>query len=636
MSRKDVYFLYLILFTFLSLVFLVRELNTYHPPFPFNQVLVVYSLFDFFLLELCVLLWAAQLLINRGIFSRICLYATSSIFIVIYFMQMASFYYGKEFLTRLAIDNVDHFYLFFDVKGLLFIGAIVTTCVFLILLAEFQQAKTDKRSFTLGTSILTASTIVILTGKLWLPASVIDARDGYLGERNLAHTSPLLSIYSTLFQQEGRAAQPLVRGGLKAYELEELKKFGFFYDAASEFPLIKPSIYSNPPPFSLNSNEADSTPNVIVLFSEGLSARSIGAYGGVYSDLTPSIDRLAGSSLVVRRYYSHTAATYRGLHGQLASIFPLYGGVDGWHSDLDKVSGRNYLTLADLFKLQGYETIFLDSHHKNHPSKVDEMMTELGFSLVITGDQLAAIYLNDDPPLGQSAYSDHQYFQFVIRFLQQRLLGPEKGKPFFLSLYNFGTHPFLKNSKDGVRYGGGKNATLNNIHNFDHAFGLFWNYLQKSPYFDNTIFIFTSDHCHFHEKTFIKAFEDPDYQQLFIDRIPLIIHDPLRDLPETFDADNASSIDFAPSVAHYLGLKNISNPWLGGSIFERDSIRYSNKSVAALGPHEIFLITDDKIHSLNEDGSHQTSLEILDNYISIVRQLELENQIWKEDSLPIP
>jgi hypothetical protein len=58
--------------------------------------------------------------------------------------------------------------------------------------------------------------------------------------------------------------------------------------------------------------------------------------------------------------------------------------------------------------------------------------------------------------------------------------------------------------------------------------------------------------------------------------------------------------------------------------------------VAALGPHEIFLITNDKIHSLNEDGSHQTSLEILDDYISIVRQLELENQIWKEDSLPIP
>jgi len=636
MSRKDVYFLYLILFTFLSLVFLVRELNTYHPPFPFDQALVVYSLFDFFLLELCVLLWAGHLLINRGVFSRVFLYAASSIFIVIYFMQMASFYFGKEFLTRLAIDNADHFYLFFDVKGLLFIASIVTTCVFLVLLTEFQQAKTDKRSFSSGTLILTASTVMILTGNLWLPASVKETRDSYLADRNLTHTSPLLSIYSTLFLQEGRATQSLTQSGLKAHELEEIKNFGFFYDPASEFPLIKPSIYSTPPPFSLNSNEADSTPNVIVLFSEGLSARSIGAYGGVYSDLTPSIDRMAGSSMVVRRYYNHTAATYRGLHGQLASIFPLYGGVDGWHSDLDKVSGRNYLTLADIFKLQGYETIFLDSHHKNHPSKVDEMMTELGFSLVITGDELAATYLHDDPPLGQSAYSDHQYFQFVIRFLQQRLLRPEKGKPFFLSLYNFGTHPFLKNSKDGVRYGSGKNATLNNIHNFDHAFGLFWNYLQKSPYFENTILIFTADHCHFHEKTFIKAFEDPDYQQLFVDRIPLMIHDPLRDLPETFDADNASSIDFAPSVAHYLGLKNISNPWLGGSIFERNVIPYSNKSVAALGPHEIFLITGDKIHSLNDDGSHQTSLEILDNYISIVRQLELENQIWKEDSLTIP
>ncbi len=34
--------------------------------------------------------------------------------------------------------------------------------------------------------------------------------------------------------------------------------------------------------------------------------------------------------------------------------------------------------------------------------------------------------------------------------------------------------------------------------------------------------------------------------------------------------------------------------------------------------------------------AHQISLEILDTYISIVRQLELEDQIWTEDSLTIP
>lgn len=636
MSRKHVYFLYLIFFTFLSLVFFVRELTTYQASLPFTHALVVYSLFDLFLLDLCVLLWAGQLLINGGVFCRMCLYAVSTIFIVIYFMQMASFYYGKEFITRLAVENADHFYLFLDVKGFLFITAMISTCILLILLTEFRQAKTDVRSFDLGTVILTALTIITLTGSLWLPATAVKARDTYLAETNLTHTSPLLSIYSTLFQQEVHYSQPLVHTELKAYALEEIKKFGFHYDPTSEYPLIKPSIYSSPPPFPPNFGKMETAPNVIVLFSEGLSARSIGTYDGAYPDLTPSIDSLAKTSMVVRRYYNHTAATYRGLHGQLASIFPLYGGVGGWHSDLNKVSGRNYLTLADLFKHQGYETIFLDSHHKNHPSKVDEMMTELGFSQVVTGDELAAKYLGDAPPLGQSAYSDHQYFQYVTRFLQQRLMEHQEGKPFFLSLYNFGTHPFLKNSKDGIRYGKGKNSTLNNIHNFDHAFGLFWNYLKNSPYSDNTILILTADHCHFHEKTFIDAFEDPDYQQLFIDRIPLIIHDPLRELPESYNADNASSIDFAPSIAHYLGLNNVRNPWLGNSIFERDGTHYSEKSVAALGPNEVFIVTDDRIHSLNENGAHQTTLKILDTYISIVRQLELEDQIWKEDSLTNP
>ena len=619
------------------MLFFISKFSTSFDPALFPaRPLFLYSILDLFLLELLLLILLGFLLLNRNIFSRTLLYLLSSIYLLIYFMQMASVHIGREFLSRLALENADHLYLFLDFKIIAFFFAIGSTCLLLIYLTEKGSPSRESSMGVIIIPFLAVGITVTLSSEFWLPPSIIKDRDHFLAANNLPHTSPVVALYKTLFRQNVSYSEPLLHKKLKAYELEELNKFGFHYDPTSEYPLIKPSIYSSPPPFPLSSTRTESTANVIVIFSEGLSARSIGAYGSIYPDLTPHIDEFARTGMVVHRYYNHTAATYRGLHGQLASIFPLFGGADGWHSDFNKVSGRSYLTLMDLFRNRGYDTIFLDSHHKTHPSKVDVMMTELGFGNVLTGEQLAADYLSDDPPLGQSAYSDQQYFKYVTGFLQQRLIDREDDKPFFLSLYNFGTHPFLKNSKDGVRYGKNKNATLNNIHNFDHAFGLFWNYLKNSPYFYNTIIILTADHCHYHEKTFVDVFEGQDYQQLFIDRIPLIIHDPHRELPESYDADNASSIDFAPTISHYLGLDNVKNPWLGGSIFERDSIHHSKKSVAALGPHEIFLITGDKIHSLDEDGEHQPTLQILDSYIAMVRQLELNNQIWDKDSPTFP
>src|SRR5690606_4224251 len=62
-------------------------------------------------------------------------------------------------------------------------------------------------------------------------------------------------------------------------------------------------------------------PNMIVLMSEGVSARMLGAYGGAYPGLTPNIDRIAARSMRVDNYFNHTAATYRGVGGQVSSGF---------------------------------------------------------------------------------------------------------------------------------------------------------------------------------------------------------------------------------------------------------------------------------------------------------------------------
>ncbi|MEJ2057435.1 MAG: hypothetical protein P8X39_06315, partial [Desulfofustis sp.] len=106
-----------------------------------------------------------------------------------------------------------------------------------------------------------------------------------------------------------------------------------------------------------------------------------------------------------------------------------------------------------------------------------------------------------------------------------------------------------------------------------------------------------------------------------------------RILPAEYDAKNASSIDFAPTMAHYFSLAKVPNPFMGISIFEKERQSSNQKSVAALGPHEIYLINGGKIHRIGEGGAYEQILKVLDKYISGARQLELENRIWDDELL---
>lgn len=629
LTRYMAFFLFVTLFTAISILYFIYEFNFLPDGSLFEKFIISFTVFDYFTCELLILLFVGQILIYRNVFFRIVLYVLSSLYIAIYFIQILSVNNGKEFLSRLAIENIDHLYLFLNYKNILYICLIIFTCSSLVIIIEKTKDPPSRRRKTQITASLLILVLIAITcsGKYWLPDQTVKVRNAYLSNNDLSHTSPIYSFISVLLLQKIKYNSPLLHTDLKAYELNEINRFGFHYDPTKEYPLIKETIYSENFPFPQKAKNQKIKPNVIVIFSEGLSARAVGVYHSRYPDLTPHIDDLAQSSMIVRRYFSHTAATYRGLHGQLCSLFPTLGGLGGWDSGSTEISHTMYLSLANLFNRQGYETIFLDSHHKNHSSRVDEMLSLIGFDTVVLGDVLADKYLNKAPPSGNMTYSDHQYFESTIGFLKERLESGKVEEPFFMSLYNFGTHSFLKNSKDGIRYRSGKNSSLNNIHNFDHAFGKFWNYLKSSPYAKNTIIILTADHSHYHDKSFIAAFDEPGYQKVFVDQIPLIIHDPLRNLPDDYDAEISSSIDFAPTIAHYLGLDNTRNPFMGTSIFER-SPAHRNAAIAALGPGEIFLINEERIHKMADAKKHRATLEILDTYISIARMLEKKDKIW--------
>jgi len=359
------------------------------------------------------------------------------------------------------------------------------------------------------------------------------------------------------------------------------------------FPFEKSTIYRHALPFPPSSDQ-QTVRNIIVIFTEGTSARLIGAYGGRYPGLTPNIDRLAAQSMRVNHYYNHTAATYRGLLGQLVSGYPWAGGAsdtDAWDDPDQRASmmGTNYQSVPMLLRDLGYRTSFLSPHHDS--VQLNPMLRRLGFDKVYSFEDVSQRIAPDNPMYAvEGALSDGELFHALTLQLQRHQLA-KPGQPFFAGLYNFGTHAFLDVVAFGAKYGDGRNATLNKLHNYDQALGSFLDSFFASPYANNTILILTADHATFPDPSY-RAAAGSDFQPYFVDQIPLLIYDPFAHLPATFDAHGRTSIDLAPTLLQLLDVPRGDNSFLGMSLFEDN---HQSIGFSAIG-NEFFAIDANGVH----------------------------------------
>ncbi len=579
--------------------------------------------FDRFLIEFLAVMLLGLWLVNGHAALRALAYLLAAVFMTAYAVQWIALARAGELVSTLALENLNHVRLVLSAPIVLGLAALLAVIVGVPWLIE-RRGRTQRypwRGLALGSLALAAAGLTLAAGDAWLPPASLEARDDYLRINNLRHTSPAAELYRVLFGQADVTA-----GELSREAMLEAEKYGFRLRLDRPYPLLRQEIYRSPAPFPSRDGASD-RPNVIVFFAEGLSARTINRHGSQVPGLTPNIDDFAGHALVVEDYYNHTAATYRGLHGSLCSLFPKYGGVGGWHTNYRDLPDTKYFCLSHYFGGQGYRTVFFDTH-KREAGFVDEMMARLSFDRVLTAEDLAA-YLDGARPLRFDALSDHQLIDAFVGYLKAHESTAVDGRPLFCGLYNLETHAWQDVAADGVKYGDGGHRTFNTVHNFDHAFGRFWSYFRSSPWAENTVVVLTSDHAHYHEKPYAEAMrrEDPTYQRLFVDRIPLMIHDPTRVLPATWGAGFATSIDFAPSLVHFLGAPNTPHAFLGNSIFEADRDRIAGFGVASIGD-ELFLIDATRIHSLQHAKFFKPNLELLDEFVDKLKELEQNDRLW--------
>ena len=467
------------------------------------------------------------------------------LFLTVQVTQFLSFYFTQQLLTRDAFQNAMH-------VGLLvspFAVGVALLPMALVALVAVPASKARDLTVDTGTRFIASVGLVILGLLLSLPPNTTA-----ISSPGSSDLPPVAALAQLLLSP----SEPLWFE-LDDEELAVVRKLGFTINPSSPYPFIKDRIYETPSPFP--RREAHAAPNLIVFFVESLSARKLSIYGSPYPGITPNIEDFAQNSMVVDNYFSHTAATYRGLRGQLCSMYPFYGGVGAWFDPGFEPPTTRLLGLPHLLNQAGYDTMLLGAN-TIELARMNIQAESVGFARSMLRNQINGDLLGDEPVHGPHL-SDHQMMRALWTLLESRLVE----EPFFLFMYNVGTHTNLDSRSDGVLYGDGAHNVLNTTHTFDDAFGQFWKLFSSSPLAENTVVVLTADHAHFPTPAFVDV-AGPNYQKIFFDRIPLVIYHPHLMLPGRFDAGVRTSLGFAPSMAHFLELPNQRNPFLGRSIFE--------------------------------------------------------------------
>ncbi len=345
--------------------------------------------------------------------------------------------------------------------------------------------------------------------------------------------------------------------------------------------------------------------NVLLLFLEGFSDEIIN------EKLTPNLFNLEKKSLSVKNYYSHTAATFRGIRGQLVSGYQLAQGYTDDGNGLGQIDGNEIkkkfknkpVSITDIFSTLNYSTIFV-SPHSNKEQLLQTMLT--------TGFKKGKGY--EDYGY-HSDMSDKQAFKALIDELKKL----DDSKPFFISTYFFGTH-HGQDSPD-VKFRDGENPYFNKFHNLDFWLGIFLEEFNKLPLSKNTVIVITADHSTYPTPQFNKSFKLN--KKCFIGKIPLIIYKKgLK--PLIFDAGYCNSLSLAPTLLDLFGIDNINTYFLGKSIFVKNKGEYSR--ISAIGS-QFYSINPQKIEDASSPKNSNRIKEKDDEEVKTLKQDEIPNSI---------
>lgn len=273
--------------------------------------------------------------------------------------------------------------------------------------------------------------------------------------------------------------------------------------------------------------------NVVVILLESFSKEFFGAFNKDkpdYKGYTPFLDSLIQHSKTFKYSFSNGRKSIDGPPSALASL-PTFGVP----FVLTPYANNKFNSLATLLGERGYHTSFFIGH-PNGAMGYTAFTRLAGFENYYGLDE----YGNAEDSDGLWGIWDHKFLPFYAKKLN------EFPKPFFSTLFTVSSHhPFKVPKEFDGKFKGGEQPILKCIEYTDFSLREFFKTVSKEPWYKNTLFVFTADHCS-SDVIFEESRTNWGYYS-----VPVIFFKPDNSLAN-YSSDIAQQVDIMPSVLGYL------------------------------------------------------------------------------------
>ena len=316
-----------------------------------------------------------------------------------------------------------------------------------------------------------------------------------------------------------------------------------YFNSTAELEKVYTPIHTPQSPLSTQH----SSKNVVILIVESFGREYIGALnrdldGGKYKGYTPFVDSLIARSITFSHSYCNGRKSIDGMPSILSSI-PMF--VEPFF--LTPASMNDMTGLAGILGNEGYETAFFHGA-ENGSMGFQAFAQKTGFQHYYGRTEYEASQGENDFD-GTWAIWDEPFLQYFAMEMSKMK------QPFMTALFTASSHhPFVIPEQYKSKFPESHLPIHKCIRYTDHAIEHFFKTAQKQPWFNNTIFMLTSDHTnqsdHAEYQTDLGGFCSP-----------IIIYEPGRE-PQ-LQNKIAQQIDILPTV---LGMLGYQKPYFGFGI----------------------------------------------------------------------
>jgi len=318
-------------------------------------------------------------------------------------------------------------------------------------------------------------------------------------------------------------------------------------------------------------------PNVVVLLADDLGWQDIGCYGGPVH--TPTLDGLAAYGVRFTDFYAGAAVCSPSRATLLTGRQHLRAGIYSWINDYEQNAHllQREITLAEVLKTHGYETVHLGKWHLGMPTRQKPNKptpADHGFDYWFATDNNAQPSHKDPVNFirnGESVrkiqgYACQIVVDEAIAWLDERR---DADRPFFLNVWFHEPHaPIAAPDEIVSRYGNLNDPAAiysGTIDNTDRAIARLLKKLKQVDSPENTLIIYSSDNGSYRADRVgnLRGIKGSNYEGGI--RVPGIFYWPGTITGGRVQHEPAGLVDLLPTVCGLLGIDKPTDVHLDGS-----------------------------------------------------------------------